>query len=315
MIGFDGSPQGEDALVLGRILGEALDATPTVAIVAHYPPRHTPEGDELDASLAEFCEPLFATARDRLDGLQLREQPILNGSVGRGLTELVDELSPVLMVIGSARHGQLGEVVLGGVGGSLLSGCRCAIAVAPLGFANGKRQLGRIGAGVHGTPQSLRALGAAAVLAESAKTPVRVMTVDEPHHYALGGALSPLNPEEYDHYKEEQAQGVLDEAVENVPEGISAEPRLLRGPAAERTGRGEPGSRPAGRRFPRVRSGEGHAPRQRLLEADQVPPMPGAGGASGLGPTAPGGVVRELLPLRSAFRLPIARVTAAQAAS
>lgn len=233
VIGFDGSPQGEDALVLGRTLGEALDAAATVAIVAHYPPRHTPEGEELDASLAEFCEPLFATARDRLDGLPLREQPMVNGSVGRALTGLVDELDPVLMVIGSARHGQLGEVLLGGVGGSLLSGCNCSIAVAPLGFADGKRQLDRIGAGVDGTPQSLRALGAAAVLAESAKVPVRVMTVEEPHHYALGGALSPLNPEEYERYKEEEAQGVLDEAVENVPDGVSAEPRLLHGPAAE----------------------------------------------------------------------------------
>lgn len=232
VIGYDGSPQGEDALALGRALGEALDAIVAVAVVAHYP-RHAPKDSDQAASVAEFCEPLFATARERLGGLKVMERPIVDESPGRALYELTNELNPTVMVIGSAHHGPVGQVLLGGLGEAMLSGVPCTIAVAPLGYAGGQQGLGRIGVAVDGSPQSWRALQGGAVLAERTEAPLRVLTVREPHHYALGGALSPLNPEEYERYKEKESESILDKAVELLPSKVSAERSLLHGRATE----------------------------------------------------------------------------------
>ena len=232
VIGYDGSPQGEDALALGRALGEALDAVAAVAVVAHYP-RHAPKGSDLDASVAEFCEPLFATAGERLGGLRVTERPIVDESPGRALYELADELNSTVIVIGSAHRGRLGQVILGSLGESMLSGSPCAVAVAPLGYAKGEEGLGRIGVAVDGSAQGWRALQGGAVLAEQAKVPIRVLTVEEPHHYVLGGALSPLSPEEYERYKEKESESILDEALERVPSEVTAERSLLHGPASE----------------------------------------------------------------------------------
>jgi nucleotide-binding universal stress UspA family protein len=115
----------------------------------------------------------------------------------------------------------------------MLSGAPCAIAVAPLGYAKGEQGLGRIGVGLDGSAQSWRALNGGTVLAERANSPIRLLTVEEPHHYALGGALSPLNREEYERYKEKESESILDEAVERVPTEVSAERSLLHGPAAD----------------------------------------------------------------------------------
>jgi len=231
LIGYNGTPQGEDALVLGRALCQALDAIAEVVVVVHYP-RHGPEGEKLEDSLDEFCEPLFAAARERLDGVSMRERPVVGSPSARVLHDLAEELEPTLMVIGSAHHGTLGQVLLGGVGESLLSGAGCGIAVAPLGYAESGNGLSRIGAAVDGSAQSLRALQAAALLAERTEAPLRVMTVEEPHHYALGGALSPYDPEEYERFKDQEAENVLDNALERVSSDLATERTLLEGAPA-----------------------------------------------------------------------------------
>ena len=136
-------------------------------------------------------------------------------------------------MIGSAHRGPLGRILLGSTGESMLSGAPGGIAVAPLGYADGEQGLARIGVAVDGSAQSWRALQGAAVLAERANAPIRVFTVEEPHHYALGGALSPLSPEEYEREKENEAESILDEAMEQTPDGVTAERNLLHGPAAD----------------------------------------------------------------------------------
>jgi nucleotide-binding universal stress UspA family protein len=232
IIGYNDSPQGEDALALGRVLGEALDATAAVAIVVQYP-RRAAKKREAEAFLTEFSEPLFAAARERLGDIEVIERLIVDESPGRALDALAGELNSNLTVIGSAHHGPVGQVILGGVGESMLSGAPSGIAVAPLGYAGGERGLGRIGAAVDGSAQSFRALEAAIILAERAEASIRVLTVVPPHHYVLGGALSPLGPEEYDRFKRDEAEAVLDKAIERVPNGLPAERDLLDGAPAE----------------------------------------------------------------------------------
>ena len=229
--GYNDTPQGEDALALGRVLAESLEGVAVVAVVAHYPRHRSKDGE--DASLAEFCEPMFATARERLGDLKVMERPLADESPGRALHVLAEELNSKVMVLGSAHHGAAGRVIPGGVGESMLSGAPGAIAVAPLGYADRENGLDRIGVAVDGSAQAWRALQAGTVLAGRANARLRVLTVEPPHHYALGGALSPLSPEEYEQHKEKEAEGILDEAIEKIPSGLTAERSLIKGAPAE----------------------------------------------------------------------------------
>ena len=232
IIGYNGSPQGDDALDLGSMLAKALDAAVTVAVVVHYPRRHAEPGD-LEDAVAEYTEPLFATARERLPDLDVKERAIVDESPARGLYKLIDEQEAVLTVLGSPRHGSPGRIILGSVGQPLLSGASCSIAVAPAGYSNREQRSTRIGVAVDGSAQSLRALVAAATLAGKMQPPLRVLTVAEPTHYWLEAALSPLSPEEYETYREGVAEGLLDKAMEQVPSRVPAEATLLHGRPAE----------------------------------------------------------------------------------
>jgi nucleotide-binding universal stress UspA family protein len=232
IIGYNGTPQGEDALELGSVFAKALDAAVTVAVVVHYPRRHAEPG-ELEDAVAEYSEPLFAAARERLPDLDVRGQAIVGESPARGLYELAEEQGAVLTVLGSPRHGSPGRVILGSVGQPLLSGASSAIAVAPAGYSKREQRPPRIGVAVDGSAQSLRALQAAATLAGKMQPPLRVLTVAEPTHYWLEAALSPLSPEEYETEREGVAEGLLDEAMEQVPPSVSAEASLLHGRPAD----------------------------------------------------------------------------------
>jgi hypothetical protein len=106
-------------------------------VISH--PRHGVEEGEFNEALTSFCEPLFAKARQRLDGLDVNEQAIVNDSPAAGIYELTDWLHPTAIVIGSTRHGRSGRVQVGTLGGSLLSGVRSTVVVTPRGYADGNK--------------------------------------------------------------------------------------------------------------------------------------------------------------------------------
>jgi nucleotide-binding universal stress UspA family protein len=232
LIGYDGSPEGEDALGLGRELSEVLDARPVVTTVIAHPRDGTDEA-EFDNAVTRFCEPLFAKARERIETLDMRAEPVVNDSPAAGIYEQADWEKPSAIVIGSTRHGKTGRVQVGTVGGSLLSGVMCAVAVAPRGYVKGTSGLGRIGVAIDGGAESRRALSAAALLAQRANAPLRVLSVMGTPHYVLGGLLSPLGPEEYREYKVQEWERIYEDATGRVPDGVATEPLLLHGDPAE----------------------------------------------------------------------------------
>ena len=280
LIGYDDSPQGDDALWFGRSLSEVLDARPIVTtVIAHT--RHGVEESDFDEAVTKFCEPLFDKARERIDAVEVTAKPMVNDSPAAGIYELTDWEKPTAVVIGSTRHGKSGRVQVGTLGGSLLSGVRCSVAVAPRGYADRRSGLGRIGVAVDGSSQSWRALSAAAYLAERANAPLAILSVMGPPHYVLGGLLSPLGPEEYREYKEKEWESVYEEASGRVPDGVAvraaASPwRARRGP-----GRGGERSRPAPARLPGLWPGQGHPARQRLRPCHGRGPLPRHGGPPG----------------------------------
>ena len=232
LIGYDGSPQGDDAVGLGHTLSELLGARPLVATVIAYR-RHGADDSGLDNAIAEFCEPFFVKARARLNGLEMMEMPVVNDSPAAGIYELAEWEKPAALVIGSTRHGRTGRVQVGTLGGSLLSGVACSVAVAPRGYAEAKEGLRHIGVAVDGSSESWRALAAGAHLAERANVPLRILSVMGSPHYVLGGLLSPLGPEEYHQFKVKEWERVYEEAAGRVPEGVATDPSLLHGEPAE----------------------------------------------------------------------------------
>jgi nucleotide-binding universal stress UspA family protein len=232
LIGYDGSSEGDDALGLGHRIAQTVDASPVVTtVIAH--PRHDTDESEFDDAVSRFCAPLFAKAREHLVGLEVTAKPVVNDSPAAGIYELTDWEKPSTIVIGSTRHGKSGRVQVGTLGGSLLSGVRCSVAVAPRGYAFEESRLGRIGVAVDGSSESWRALSAGTYLAQRANAPLRILSVMEPPHYVLGGLLSPLGPEEYREFKEGEWERVYEDATGRVPDGVATEPLLLHGEPAE----------------------------------------------------------------------------------
>ncbi len=232
LIGYDGSPQGDDALALGRRLSETLEARPVVATVISHP-RDGVEESAFNEAVTRFCEPLFAKARGLLDGLEMRTAPVINDSPAAGMYEIIDWEKPTAIVIGSTRHGRSGRVLVGTLGGSLLSGVPASVAVAPRGYVDGRPGVGRIGVAVDGSSESWRALTAAGHLAELAKAPLRIISVMGQPHYVLGGFLSPLGPEEYREFKEREWEHTYENAVGRLPDGVDSEPQLIHGEPVE----------------------------------------------------------------------------------
>ncbi|HSD24001.1 MAG TPA: universal stress protein [Solirubrobacterales bacterium] len=231
LIGYDGSPEGEDALQLGRNLCEVLDAMPVVTTVISHP-RHGVEQGEFDEAVVRYCAPIFARAREHIDGGEVKATPVINDSPAAGIYEMADWEKPGAVVIGSTRHGRSGRVQVGTVGGSLLSGIHCSVAVAPREYAD-TSGLGRIGVAVDGSSESWRALSAAAHLASRTNEPLQIMSVMGRPHYVLGGLLSPLGPGEYREFKEREWEHVYELAVGRVPDEVSTEPLLLHGEPAQ----------------------------------------------------------------------------------
>ena len=232
LIGYDDTPQGLDALRLAQPLSELLGARPVVATVIGHP-RHGVDPSEFDKAVEQFSDPIFAKACDCLDGLEAKTAAVVNDSPAAGIYEIADWEKPVAIVIGSTRHGTTGRVQVGTVGGSLLSGVPCSVAVAPRGYGDTSSGLDRIGVAVDGSTQSWRALSAAAHLAGRGNAKLRVLSVMGQPHYVLGGLLSPLGAEEYRDFKVKEWEGVYDEAVRRVDGGVDTEPLLLHGDPPE----------------------------------------------------------------------------------
>jgi nucleotide-binding universal stress UspA family protein len=182
--------------------------------------------------LKKFCEPLFAKAREHLDGLEVQEKVMVNDSPAAGIYELTDWLKPTAIVIGSTRHGRSRRVQVGTVGGSLLSGVHSTVAVAPRGYVDAGSNLARIGVAVDGSSESWRALAAAALLAQRADAPLRVLSVMGQPHYVLGGLLSPVGPDEYRELKQREWEQIHENAAQRVAD-VNTEPLLLHGEPAE----------------------------------------------------------------------------------
>lgn len=240
-VGVDGTERSRDAVVLARTLAQATGANLLVASV--HPSLSAlaghSEAREYETAWRKQARARLADVEPLLEGLPSCDRRVIPaGSPASGLQRLADQESAELIVVGSTHRGALGRVLVGSVGERLLSGARCAVAVAPRGFAKASPPPPRLlGVAIDGSAESAAALRAASALARAAGAELRVITVVEPFA-ALGDPLISPRPDTAALTLEllQARRRQLDAALAQLPSDVAAEGMLLEGDAAQELG-------------------------------------------------------------------------------
>ncbi|MFL5869806.1 MAG: universal stress protein [Solirubrobacterales bacterium] len=229
IIGYRTSSEGADALALGRVLAEATEAVPVVAMVFAWPAEAQGTAD-LAAALAEDSSPPLAFATEALAGFELETVALADPSASSALTHLAERERASIVVVGSSHRGRIGRTLLGGTAASLAHGAPCALAVAPRGYADREwRGLGDVAVAFDGSPESWSALESAIGLAERVNGRLTVIAVADFPHYGRASAVSTLADGDVRDSEIRDKQRVLDLALARCPSDLEVEPRLLRG--------------------------------------------------------------------------------------
>jgi nucleotide-binding universal stress UspA family protein len=224
VIGYEPTPQGEDALALGGMLCEELAARPLIA--SALPFSSTAIGSEnLELSLELDTSEMLAVARDRLSDLDPVSRAIGSRSPADRLTRLAEQADASLIVVGSSHRGPLGRVVFGSTTEQLMRRASAPVAVAPRDFANRASQhLLRFAVAYDGSIESVRALETGIALAERTHGSLSVLPAVEP--LPLGyGAMGALLAGEDPFDKRE----IREEGLRRVPARLQIGSRLLDG--------------------------------------------------------------------------------------
>jgi nucleotide-binding universal stress UspA family protein len=160
LVGVDGRSNGRDAIALARQLVDA-DGELTFA---HIHGSELMPSPSMGIEQREQSQRLLERERS-LAGCTARLESRSASSVGRGLHELAERIGAELLVVGSCSRGFAGRVFVGNAARGALLGAPCAVATAPLGYAERPREIATVGVGYDGSRESESALASARVLA------------------------------------------------------------------------------------------------------------------------------------------------------
>jgi nucleotide-binding universal stress UspA family protein len=188
IVGVDGGPTGRDAIAVAKLL-VAPDSRVVLAHVYELTPQRGASG-AYGVAENEDSRRLLEQEREAT-GVAAELTSLTASSVGRGLHYLAETTDADLLTVGSSARSFAGRVLVGDVTRASLIGAPCAVAVAPLEYAEEDGAIGQIGVGYDGSPESEAALAFARELAAHHGASVSALTVVEPSPYAgllRGGA-------------------------------------------------------------------------------------------------------------------------------
>jgi nucleotide-binding universal stress UspA family protein len=232
IVGYDGSDQAKDALTLGKDLSQATGAELCAGGVSLVHPILRGGADPLDREAEQESAQQLERAAD---SVAATAQPVQSSSAARGLHELAEEIGADLIVVGSSKHGPVGQTILGNVGVALMHGSPCAVAIAPRGYADQPdRGVAAVVVGYDASPESQLALEAAYELARASGAPVKLVAVAEPPAvvYGKSGGAN-YGWEALKETVEERVRGQLEQARDSAPDDVTVEAKLVSGQAAE----------------------------------------------------------------------------------
>jgi nucleotide-binding universal stress UspA family protein len=140
IISYDDSGTDRDALMLGRVLGDA-GAELTLAYVRHAVLR-CPDQEQLAEREAAA---LLQRGAQWLDDPYVERRVVLSGSTSAGLQWLAGELEADVIVFGSEYGTCRGHVAIGSSAHALLENGSVAVALAPAQYATDAREIETIG--------------------------------------------------------------------------------------------------------------------------------------------------------------------------
>ena len=164
IVGVDDRGGGRDGIPLAKTLMAPSGKLTLASVLTSDPFLY--RGASAAVAEAERTDAikLLETARNRA-GIEADLRCEWWPSVGRGLHEIVEELSGDLLVVGSSSRGVLGRVLIGDDTHASLNGARCAVAIAPAGYGDGGGPIREVGVGYDGSPESEAALDVARTIA------------------------------------------------------------------------------------------------------------------------------------------------------
>jgi nucleotide-binding universal stress UspA family protein len=193
--GYVDTPGGRDALELAVALADlSPDTELTVARVYLYnPPVETGPPAGWRKALRDTAEAELASARGRYgDRERTSFTPACGVSPADGLHRLAAELGAHLIVTGMSHGRGAGRILDGSVTEQTLRGAPCAVAIAPVGYAEGAPHPARtIAVAVNGSDESSRALDVAARIARDSGAPLRILGVVEQSAVWYSGYMGP----------------------------------------------------------------------------------------------------------------------------
>jgi nucleotide-binding universal stress UspA family protein len=222
IVGYDGRERSDDALVLGRVLAEALQAELMVAVAVDNEPGI--DVGDYNRARAAFFEETFDHAEAVLAGVEFRRVE-LQDTPAHGLHRLAETTGAALLVVGSS-HGPAGRIFPGSVAERLLHGSPCPVAVAPTGYAEKDGWIRSITVAVDGRPPSRLASDFAVVLARRVHAHLTLMRVGPDIRW---GTLEPPPVEEIDAANRRS----LEHELQDLPADVEADCRYCLGDPAE----------------------------------------------------------------------------------
>ena len=181
LVGYSADRGGREALALGQMLARTGDVTLNVCTVVPERWGH-PSPARVDAEyaafLSEHAQAVLAQARAALaDGIRAEFSWRSAPSAADGLIAAAEEARAAMIVLGSARHGPIGRLILGSVGVEVLHASPVAVALAPRGYRPpAEVRLRRVTCAHTGAPESRAALDAAIELCRRHDVPLRLAT-------------------------------------------------------------------------------------------------------------------------------------------
>lgn len=183
-VAVDDRPESRDALAFGAAVAQATGADLMLMTVEPDLTLLMPGNDagwlrpQTEAAMKEMSAQLPVRARVAIDR---------DVSVPRGLRRLVVRHHRQLLIVGSARQGETGQVSIAGRTRQLIDRLPCALAIAPRGYAQRRvTPLRRVGVGFDGEDESLIALAMAEAIAGPAGAELIVRGVVDERPPVLG---------------------------------------------------------------------------------------------------------------------------------
>jgi nucleotide-binding universal stress UspA family protein len=198
LVGVDGRQGGRDAIALASRLTDPAGKL-TLAHV-HSGPLHPIHAATPGLMHEEHEASRELLERERSAGEVASAQllSVVAMSPGRGLHEQAEGENADLIVVGSCSRSAVGRAMLGDDTRAALNGAPCAVAIAPLGYAEHPKPIATVGVAYNSSPESEAALAIARTVAARTKARIQALEVVSIPSVSYAGIVPPAIGETID---------------------------------------------------------------------------------------------------------------------